>query len=337
MPLPLIPVLLGGAALASAAFGVKKGYDAYNDNQEAQRYVDEANLLCSDASKKLAQNREELNKGFKELGEMQIDIIQNELERAKKVLEASQKERAGLNVKVGNEKISTLGLEINKYQELSNGLLTSSAAGAAAGFGAYGAVGTLATASTGTAIGGLSGAAATNATLAWLGGGSLATGGLGVAGGTAVLGGIVAGPAIAIGALYMAHVAEEKKAKAEILYETAQAYGKIVDVEILALKGVKEECVRKMVALDGLRKLLKEPLEIAEAILKIYGDFSKCPSEHKTILYLGNIYDHAKSICEIIDAPIMGSNNPAVKELESAQQDCSRIVKEINSIADGLR
>ncbi|MDA3969604.1 hypothetical protein [Helicobacter ibis] len=29
MPLPLIPVLLGGAALASAAFGLKKGYDAY--------------------------------------------------------------------------------------------------------------------------------------------------------------------------------------------------------------------------------------------------------------------------------------------------------------------
>ena len=51
-------------------------------------------------------------------------------------------------------------------------------------------------ASTGTAISGLSGAAATNATLAWLGGGSLATGGGGMALGSIVLGGITVGPAL---------------------------------------------------------------------------------------------------------------------------------------------
>ena len=45
-------------------------------------------------------------------------------------------------------------------------------------------------ASTGTSIASLSGAAATNATLAFFGGGSLAAGGLGMAGGTAVLGGL---------------------------------------------------------------------------------------------------------------------------------------------------
>lgn len=56
----------------------------------------------------------------------------------------------------------------------------------------------LATASTGTAITSLGGVAATNATLAWLGGGSLASGGFGMAGGMMVLGGIVAGPALAV-------------------------------------------------------------------------------------------------------------------------------------------
>ena len=45
-----------------------------------------------------------------------------------------------------------------------------------------------AAASTGTAIASLHGAAATNAVFAWLGGGSIASGGLGVAGGMAVLG-----------------------------------------------------------------------------------------------------------------------------------------------------
>ena len=68
------------------------------------------------------------------------------------------------------------------------------AVGAAAGGVTFAAVAALATASTGTAIGTLSGAAATSATLAWLGGGSLAAGGAGVAGGTLVLASVVAVP-----------------------------------------------------------------------------------------------------------------------------------------------
>lgn len=66
--------------------------------------------------------------------------------------------------------------------------------------GAIGAVGlatSIGTAGTGAAISGLSGAAATNATLAWLGGGTIASGGFGIAGGMAVLGGIAALPVIA--------------------------------------------------------------------------------------------------------------------------------------------
>ena len=79
----------------------------------------------------------------------------------------------------------------------SAGALAGSAlAGAGAGAGTYAAVGALATASTGTAISSLSGAAATSATLAWLGGGSLAAGGGGVAAGTTVLAGIVAAPVV---------------------------------------------------------------------------------------------------------------------------------------------
>lgn len=78
-------------------------------------------------------------------------------------------------------------------------------AGAAAGGAAFTTVGLLATASTGTAISTLSGAAATSATLAWLGGGSLAAGGAGVAGGTMILGAVVAFPVLitGVGFLYL--------------------------------------------------------------------------------------------------------------------------------------
>ena len=91
---------------------------------------------------------------------------------------------------------------------LAGGSLAGLTGGALAAFGAYSAASTFAAisasatgedvASTGTAISSLSGAAATNATLAFFGGGSLASGGLGMAGGTAVLGGLVAGPTLLV-------------------------------------------------------------------------------------------------------------------------------------------
>lgn len=97
-------------------------------------------------------------------------------------------------------------VELRELQHVAVTAVASLAGGAAAGAGvgavAYTAVGAFAVASTGTAISGLSGAAATSATLAWLGGGSLAAGGGGVAAGTLVMTALVAGPALlAAGAL----------------------------------------------------------------------------------------------------------------------------------------
>lgn len=103
-------------------------------------------------------------------------------------------------------------------------------AGALAGAGAATAVMSLvaasATASTGVAIGSLSGAAATSATLAWLGGGSLAAGGLGVAGGTLVLASIVALPAAIAGAgvlAYQGHKMREQARSESMQLDLAEA------------------------------------------------------------------------------------------------------------------
>jgi hypothetical protein len=85
-------------------------------------------------------------------------------------------------------------------------------AGVSTALGAWALVGTFGVASTGTAIGTLSGVAASNAILAWLGGGSIAVGGGGIAVGTAVLGGLVAIPVIAITGLFQ-HLAANKKIK----------------------------------------------------------------------------------------------------------------------------
>ncbi len=80
------------------------------------------------------------------------------------------------------------------------GGIGGAALGSAAAYGTFAAAAAFGTASTGTAISTLSGVAATNATLAVLGGGTLAAGGAGMAGGTLLLTGMVAAPAAALAA-----------------------------------------------------------------------------------------------------------------------------------------
>ncbi|QKW23790.1 hypothetical protein HUT16_36005 [Kitasatospora sp. NA04385] len=95
------------------------------------------------------------------------------------------------------------------------------AVGGAAAYTAFTAAAAFGTASTGTAITALYGAAATNATLAVLGGGTLATGGAGMAGGVLLLGGIVAAPTVVLAAtglyVFKRHRAkkDERQARAE--------------------------------------------------------------------------------------------------------------------------
>lgn len=81
------------------------------------------------------------------------------------------------------------------------GAIGSVGAGLGAGAGVTTAAGTLGVASTGAAITGLSGAAATNATIAFLGGGSLAAGGGGMALGAAALNFVTIGPGLLVAGL----------------------------------------------------------------------------------------------------------------------------------------
>ena len=118
----------------------------------------------------------------------------------------------------GLDELHRLHIDEQEFVELRGmaNFAGSIAGGAVAGTanGAYGAAQALAFASTGTAISELSGAAATNATLAFFGGGSLAAGGLGMAGGTVVLGGLVAGPALLIMGLVAGKAAQKGLEKA---------------------------------------------------------------------------------------------------------------------------
>ncbi len=213
MPLPLI---IGAAALATAAFGAKKGYDGYQKHSEADDIVKAAQSRY-DKKKAIFDEREnETSTALDLLGKKELEIgksigeFKTLAEKLINKLNTSLHKKLEINIpKHQLEKIES-------YSYTAIGVLGSIAgagiAGAAAGFAVYGGVMALGAASTGTAISSLAGAAATKATLAALGGGSLAAGGGGMALGTLVLQAAVAAPVLAVvGWAYNNHGVEALK------------------------------------------------------------------------------------------------------------------------------
>jgi len=124
------------------------------------------------------------------------------------------------------------------------------AAGVSTAAGAWALATTFGAASTGTALSTLSGAALTNATLAWFGGGAVAAGGGGMAAGAAVLGGVVALPALALLAIF-SHASADKK-----ILEMQKQGLKLIEAQ--------NECRKLEVVLDLADKRARELTEATQ-------------------------------------------------------------------------
>jgi hypothetical protein len=134
---------------------------------------------------------------------------------------------------------------------LSGGFGAVSAAASAQGAALWG-VTTFASASTGTAISGLTGAAATNATLAWLGGGSLAAGGGGMAAGVAVLNLIMIAPAAFVAGLTVSIVGAKRRTKAREYAATVAVSIEHMDTATVLLAGIDARVGELKEVLSGL-------------------------------------------------------------------------------------
>jgi len=153
-------------------------------------------------------------------GHQQIHVVTNVLGRFADWIERN---RMAVN-RLGHDPVGGIAVSVPELPAMKNevkeartwiegGVAGATAAVAAPQIAVMG-VSAFASASTGTAISGLSGAAATNATLAWLGGGSIAAGGGGMAAGSAVLTLVAAAPAVFIGGLTVAVIGSKQKTSA---------------------------------------------------------------------------------------------------------------------------
>ncbi|MGL6233623.1 hypothetical protein ACSZMQ_22510 [Aeromonas rivipollensis] len=257
-----IPIILGAAALVSAAYGAKKGYDGYQKHSEADDTVASAKKRYEETRTPFDIQEKATNEVLDVLGQEELKIGQQFNEFKTLADDLLQKLNNGrqdkLEISIPKHKLQ----KIEGYSYTAIGVLGTAAgagaAGAAAGFAIYGGVMALGAASTGISISALSGVAATNATLAAIGGGSLATGGLGMAGGSAILGAAVAGPVLAIaGWAYNSHGEEAIKNANKINSEVGSAIAK--------LKKAREH----------LSETEDYAFEIIEVLKAVYGQFDQ--------------------------------------------------------------
>jgi len=331
-----IPFILAGAAIALGGYGVKKGVDAKDDFDSAERWNKKAQNIYDEAQKKLEDKKESTNKSLEELGYLKASIYNETLKdfidifKEIKNIDFSDNLALGTLKNLDEQDILNIENTVIEMQEVLGGGVAALGSGAAAGLGALGGVGMLASASTGTAIASLSGAAATNATLAWLGGGALSAGGFGMAGGMAVLGGIVAGPVLAVGGIMMASKAEEAKQTAYANHDKAKAAVEQMDSASVVLDGIDKRTIEFKDVLQPLNKVFEYYIEDLEDIIDVSTDYRTYSQKDKeTVMLTASI---AKTIKNVCDAPIIDEDGDVTRKSKRVLKKASRLMEEINKV-----
>lgn len=334
MPLPLIPIAVAGGTLLSVIFAGKKGKETYDNYKKSGELVNSATESYSKAENALKEIQENVAAEFDKLGYLQASIVGNSLERYKNLIDQldikDSKELQEIIGKETIENITQIEQIITALKSALSGIVAGGVAGGMAGFGAVGGVGLLATAGTGTAISSLSGVAATNATLAWLGGGTLASGGLGIAGGMWVLGGIVAAPLVAVTSIVVAMFSEGK-------LNDARAYSDSFRALVEVVKGEQSYWEKMLNKINEKAKTLQETdVFLKSQIDKVFTSFvqkgnSVSKWETKEQENLKSMMQLAETIVNTINAPLMNDKDPLTQKIMAHQEKCKELIEEINA------
>ncbi|WP_367749553.1 sortase [Helicobacter pylori] len=222
MPLPFI---LGGLALVAAGYGVKKGIDALDADCEADEFIKKAESLKEEATKKAESAESDCRRAFMRFGEKKLHVlshtVSNFLDHFHR-LKHSRITIEGINMQDIQRQVSDARNLLNQLNAIGVSSFTTSAI--------------------------LGGGLATSAIL----GGGLAASGLA---GMAVLGGLVAGPALAILGALSADEMEKKRDDAKAYCSQVEAAVKKADAMIDNLQAVRKMAdlfTRQITKLDAL-------------------------------------------------------------------------------------
>ncbi|WP_045217675.1 hypothetical protein [Desulfonatronovibrio magnus] len=303
----LIPIIIGAGSAFTAGYGIKKGYDGISDINQAKDIARNALERGQKAEAMVDNKKNQTNTKACEYADNIMHVQQTTFNRFLDLVSrfghngSLELDRILREVEVDPIVIDDLKVSAIKAHNVATGALSmgTSALGAASGTKLL--IGLFGTASTGTSISGLSGAAATKATMAWLGGGSVAAGGGGMALGTVVLGGLTAAPALLVGGFVLA------KRGSEAMVE-ARSYEASVNIEISRLNAISAFLNRLMVRISELNTL------IINIDLRVNSTLDMIDPENfdvKNTMHIQLFQQAAvqlKALAEIIKTPVLDNN-----------------------------
>lgn len=322
MPIPLI--LAGALGL----YGVYKGVSGAVDHNKADDVNSSAKSMVDSANQKLEIQRRSTNAVLEDYGSRKLRAFNGAISdfidtfgRLKNVESIKTPELDKLNI----SDFSTISLSSmrNDYQLLKDsglGLGAGMGGGAALAFGAYNGTMLLATASTGTAISTLSGVAATNATLAWLGGGTIAAGGGGMAMGAMVLGGIVAGPALAIFGHIVGNKGEQALNNAYSNLEQARTISERATLMCSQLAAIQDVTALANGTFSKITGLLRQSVRGLKTVIDTNGDnYQKFSTECRESVFRSVKF--AQLLKAMIDTPILDKDGNLVLTTKERVQE----------------
>ncbi len=307
------------AKLGKTAVGIQ----GLHDRREAAELRKVGEEYASAAEDLTEDHRSRLNSRIEEFGALRLEALRETLGRFLVILSALKQQNrtkeyellAGLGVDTQMlESMGTLDMTVKESLRTS---AATGALGVAAVLGTpalvTGAVGALATASTGTAISSLSGAAASNAVLAWLGGGSLAIGGGGMAAGAVVLTGITVGVTagvaiLATGILISTHYARKLTEAKTYQQDIALAVASLENAW-LVMDGIASRVDELTVVTEELRQRLVPLLTQLEELVPV---FDPADRRHAAVFNQSGLL--VKTMVELAQVPLLGEDGDLTDE-----------------------
>lgn len=299
--LGVVVVAGGGAAIKGLA-----------DIASGRSIAEDARLRHEAALQELEVAQKPVHECVAAYGTEQIDAVTGTIGRFADWIERNQMavNRLGHDpvegVEVAVPELPEMKSEIKEARTWVKGGLAGAGAAVAAPQAALMGVSAFATASTGTAIGSLSGAAATNATLAWLGGGSLAAGGGGMAAGTAVLGLVAAAPAAFIGGLTVAVIGSKQKT-------SAKKYAAEVDVACEHVRTAIDLMPKITERVTELTGVLRPLVHRADEAMTTLDELVFDPDMHGPDFL--NALQLVRAIREVVNTPVLDDETGELTEV----------------------
>lgn len=314
---------------------VVSGYEAYDSRKKAKEAKELADRMLANIEEENARRKAEANRVLSDFGKTKLKLLGTSLSPFLGYLKVMGNDFKDKEYEIGG-KVNLKKTDIETLESIEMGASTAGKiAVASTGVAAIALCGVPAAttsavmafgaASTGTAISSLSGAAATNATLAWLGGGSLAAGGGGMAAGSVVLGTITATTTgvfalAAAGIVASAYYSKKYTEATAYLEEVRKARAK-AKIGWTAMEAINQRAMELESVMKQLGKRINEKLLYLEPL--IY-DFST-----KDEYYLNTFRETSllvKALSEVAQVPLIDRNGTISKESQVTLTNTQKIL-----------